>query len=172
MSDPSDLHGVYPTALRWNATDGFLARWIFDEAAGERMAKPIELGSSQARFAMDFATRERGYGQVRTGSYIMHLTPAGSPPPLWPGDDTFKPSVGMWLWNTSFGEVRIETNASLFVGVINSLWDNCRTFTEAAKGLQPVIEFADRRERVVKTLGKVFWYPSLLLSTGSSVRKF
>ena len=37
-----------------------------------------------ATFAMDMATRDRGYGLIRVGIYDMRLTPVGAPPPPWP----------------------------------------------------------------------------------------
>ena len=37
-----------------------------------------------ATFVIDLATRERGYGLIKSGVYDMKLTPVGSPPPPWP----------------------------------------------------------------------------------------
>ena len=61
MSDLSDLHGIFPTSLRWNAESGFLAVSAFNGETGERELQPIELGQA-ATFVLDLATRERGYG--------------------------------------------------------------------------------------------------------------
>ena len=94
MSDLSDLHGVFPTSLRWNAETGFLAISVFNPETGERELQEIELGKP-ATFAMDLATRERGYGLIKTGVYDMRLTPVGSPPPPWPGDEEYQ--AGDWL---------------------------------------------------------------------------
>ncbi len=113
MSDLSDLHGVYPTSLRWNAESGFLAISVFNAETGERELQEIELGQP-ATFALDLATRERGYGLIKTGVYDMKLTPVGSPPPPWPGDEEYKPALGCWVWNPTFGELRLETNAAIF----------------------------------------------------------
>jgi hypothetical protein len=68
MSDISDLHGVYPTSLRWNAEIGILAFSVFNAETGERELREIELGQP-ATFALDLATRERGYGLIKTGVY-------------------------------------------------------------------------------------------------------
>ena len=80
MSDLSDLHGVYPISIRWNAESGFLAVAVFNAESGERELQQIELGQA-ATFVLDLATRERGYGLIKTGTYEMKLTPVGSPPP-------------------------------------------------------------------------------------------
>jgi hypothetical protein len=159
MSDITDLHGVFPTPLRWNAEAGVLGYGVYDEATGERDVKEIELASPQAKFVMDLDTRERGYGLIRTGLYDMRLTPVGSAPPQWPGDDDFKPAVACWLWNPPLGELRLETNGAMFRTAVSAVWDRCRTFTEAAQGLQPVIHFADRQERLIRAIGKTFWAP-------------
>jgi hypothetical protein len=66
MSDLSGLRGVYPNALRWNAESGFLAVSAYNSESGERELQEIELGKP-ATFAMDLVTRERGYGQIKTG---------------------------------------------------------------------------------------------------------
>jgi hypothetical protein len=58
---------------------------------------------------MDYPCRERRYGRVRAGLYDMRLTPVGSSAPEWPGDDEFKPAIGIWLWSPFFGELRLET---------------------------------------------------------------
>jgi hypothetical protein len=89
----------------------------------------------------------------------MRLTPVGSPAPPWPGDDDYKPALGCWLWNPPLGELRLETNAAIFRTAVSAVWDQCRTFKEASEGLQPVIYFVDRREQLVKSIGKVFWAP-------------
>ena len=60
MSDLSDLHGIYPTSLRWNAETGFLAISVFNAEAGERELQQIGLGHP-ATFVLDLATRMRGY---------------------------------------------------------------------------------------------------------------
>ena len=86
---------------------------VFNPETGERELREIELGQP-ATFALDMATRERGYGLIKTGVYDMKLTPVGSPPPPWPGDEEYKPAIGCWLWNPTFGELRLETNAAIF----------------------------------------------------------
>ena len=80
MSDLSDLHGIYPTSLRWNAESGFLAVSVFNAETGESELQQIEFGQP-ATFVLDLATRERGYGLIKSGVYEMKLTPVGSPPP-------------------------------------------------------------------------------------------
>src|SRR6516164_7830220 len=96
-TDISDLHGVYPTSLRWNAELGVLGHTVYDEVTGERSITEIELGSPSAKFVMDLATRERGYALIRKGVYDMRLSPVGCPAPEWPGDDDFKAAIGCWL---------------------------------------------------------------------------
>jgi hypothetical protein len=119
MSDLSDLHGIYPTSLRWNAESGFLAISPFNAETGERELQEIELGQP-ATFVLDLATRERGYGLIKTGIYDMRLTPVGSPPPPWPEDEEYKPALGCWMWTPSLGEVRLETNAKIFREAVTS----------------------------------------------------
>ena len=159
MNDLTDLHGVYPTTLRWNAEHGVLGHSYWDDMAGERSIKEIELGTPTARFVMDLATRERGYGLIRKGVYDMRLTPVNSPPPPWPGEEDFKPAIGCWLWNPTLGEVRLETNGAILRGTTSAVWDRCRTFKEASDGLQPVIDFVDRREQSFEAIGRTFWAP-------------
>src|SRR6516225_4404401 len=155
MSDLSDLHGIYPTSLRWNAETGFLAISVFNAETGERELQEIELGKP-ATFALDLATRERGYGRIKTGVYEMKLTPVGSPPPPWPGDEEYKPAIGCWLWNPTFFELRLETNGAIFRQAVTALWDQARLEPQAAEGLQPVICFVDRVPVHVKQVNKTF----------------
>ena len=158
MSDLSGLHGVYPTSLRWNAEGGFLGISAFNPESGERELREIELGQP-ATFAMDLATRERGYGLIKVGLYDMRLTPVGSPPPPWPNDEEFKPALGCWLWCPAFGELRLETNGAIVRQAVTAVWDECRSKAEAAAGLQPVICFADSVPVPVKSVGKTFRGP-------------
>ena len=158
MSDISDLHGVYPTSLRWNAEIGILAFSVFNAETGERELQEIELGKP-ATFALDFATRERGYGLIKTGVYEMKLTPVGSPPPPWPGDEEYKPAIGCWLWNPTFGELRLETNGAIFRRAVTALWDQARFEPQAAEGLQPVVCFVNRVPVPVKAVNKTFSGP-------------
>jgi hypothetical protein len=158
MSDLSDLHGVYPTALRWNAESGFLAVSAFNAETGERELQQIELGQP-ATFVLDLATRERGYGLIKSSVYEMKLTPVSSPPPPWPGDEEYKPALGCWAWNPTFGELRLETNAAIFRQAVASVWDKARSEPQAAEGLQPVIRFTDRVSTFIKTVNKTFFAP-------------
>jgi hypothetical protein len=162
MSDLSDLHGIYPTSLRWNAESGFLAVSAFNGETGERELQPIEFGQA-ATFVVDLATRERGYALIRTGTYDMRLTPVGSPPPPWPGDPEFKPAIGMWAWNPTFGEVRIETNGSIFRQAIMNVWDKAR-FEPQAEGLQPVVSFVNRVSVPIKPINKSFYTPVIRIA--------
>jgi hypothetical protein len=158
MSDLAGLHGVYPTSLRWNAEAGFLGISVFNPGNGERELREIELGQT-ATFAMDLATRERGYGLIKVGIYDMRLTPVGSPPPPWPDDEEFKPALGCWLWNPVFGELRLETNGAIVRQAMMAVWDTCKGATEATAGLQPVICFADSAPIMVKSVSKRFFGP-------------
>jgi hypothetical protein len=158
MSDLSDLHGIFPTSLRWNAESGFLAISVFNPESGERELQEIELGKP-ATFAMDLATRERGYGLIKTGVYDMKLTPVGSPPPAWPGDEEYKPAVGCWCWSPTFGELRLETNAAIFRQAVTNVWDKAQFEPQAAEGLQPVVSFVNRVPVPVKAVNKTFSGP-------------
>jgi hypothetical protein len=158
MSDLSDLHGIYPTSLRWNAETGFLAISVFNAETGERELQEIELGKP-ATFALDLATRERGYGLIKTGLYEMKLTPVGSPPPPWPDDVEYKPAIGCWLWNPTFGELRLETNGAIFRQAVTAVWDRARFEPQAAEGLQPVVCFVNRVPVPVKAVNKTFSGP-------------
>jgi hypothetical protein len=158
MSDLSDLHGVFPPSLRWNAEASFLAISVFNSESGERELQEIELGKS-ATFALDLATGERGYGLIKTGVYDMRLTPVGAPPPPWPGDEEFKPAIGCWLWNPTLGEVRLETNAKIFREAVANVWNKARFEPQAAEGLQPVVCFVDRVAVPVKAVNKTFSGP-------------
>jgi hypothetical protein len=161
MTDLSDLHGIYPTSIRWNAEDGILGISTYNVETGERELQPIELGKP-AIFALDLATRERGYGQIKVGFYDMQLTPVGVPPPVWPGDE-YKPALGCWLWAPKFGELRLETNATLFRSAVEAVWRLAREKPQAAEGQQPVICFTDRVEAPNKTLKKTFFAPVIKL---------
>jgi hypothetical protein len=102
MSDLSDLHGIYPTSLRWNAESGFLAVSAFNGETGERELRQIELGQA-ATFVLDLATRERGYGLIKSGVYDMKLSPVGRPPPPWPENEDYKPALSCRMWNLRSG---------------------------------------------------------------------
>ena len=165
MSDLSDLHGIYPTSLRWNSESGFLAISALNAETGERELQQIELGQS-ATFVLDLATRERGYGLIKSSVYEMKLTPVSSPPPPWPGDEEYKPALGCWAWNPTFGELRLETNAAIFRQAVASVWDQCRVEPQAAEGLQPVVRFVDRVPVPVKAVNKTFIGPVIKVRLG------
>jgi hypothetical protein len=161
MTDLSDLHGIYPTSIRWNAENGILGISTYNVETGERELQPIELGKP-ATFDLDLATRERGYGQIKVGLYDMQLTPVGSPAPNWPGEE-YKPALGCWLWAPNFGELRLETNATLFRMAVDDVWRRARSEPQAAEGQQPVICFTDRVEVPIKALRKNFFAPVIKL---------
>jgi hypothetical protein len=158
MSDLDGLHGVYPAAFRWSAEEGFLGISAFNPQSGEREVRPIEFGQP-ATFAADLATRMRGYGLVRPGQYEMLLTPVGAPPPPWPGNDEFKPAIGMWLFSPTHGPVRLETCGTILRNAVVDIWDRCRREPSAVEGLQPVISFVDRVPVLIKALKKTFYAP-------------
>jgi hypothetical protein len=105
------------------------------------------------------ALDERGYGLIKVGLYDMRLTPVGSPPPPCPDDEEFKPALGCWLWNPSFGELRFETNGAIVRQAMMAVWDACKGAPEAATGLQPVICCADSAPRTIKSVNKTFRGP-------------
>jgi hypothetical protein len=158
MSDLSDLQGVYGPTLRWNSEAGELIVMTTNEMF-EREPRLLELGTQPARFVADMATRVRGYGKIEVGIYEMIMTPVGSPPPPAPSDPGFKPALGLFLWNPMFGEVRFETNAAILRQTVDGVWTRYRGFAEASQGLLPVIDFADRREVLVKKRGTTYRTP-------------
>jgi hypothetical protein len=158
MSDLSDLHGIFADSLRWNAETGTLGIGAFNPETGEREVREILLGNT-ATFVLDLATRERGYGLIKVGVYDMRLTPVGSPRPDWPGDEDYKPAIGCNLWNPTFGEVRLETNAAICRQAVVNIWDRAKFAPEAIRGLQPVVRFVDRVEILIKSVGKTFFGP-------------
>jgi hypothetical protein len=159
MTDIGDLHGVYPAALRWNAEDGLLSVSTFNPESGERELREIQFGEP-ATFALDLSTRERGYGLIRVGVYDMKLTPVGAAPPDWPGDDKeYKPAIGCWVFNPMFGEVRLETCATLYRQAVVGVWDAAKYEEEAIKGLQPIIRFVGSVDVPFRSLGKTFCGP-------------
>jgi hypothetical protein len=160
MSDISDLEGVYPSSLRFNAEEGFLGFSTYNYETGERELQLIEFGVD-ATFVLDLATRERGYGYVRIGIYDMRLTPVGSPPPPWSDDFDFKPAVGCWLWCPSLGELRLETNGAHFRQAISNIWDRARRAPEAATGAQPIIRFTGCVTAWNKKFNKNFFAPKV-----------
>jgi hypothetical protein len=163
MTDLSDLHGVYPNSLRWNAEKGALGVSAYNPETGERELQEIELGKP-ATFAMDLATRERGYGLIKAGVYDMRLSPVGSPPPDWPDDEEFKPALGCWVWNPALGELRLETNASLFRNAVTSVWDQAKFEPQAAQGMLPVVCVVDRVPVPIKAVGKTFQGPVIKIA--------
>jgi hypothetical protein len=163
MTDLSDLDGIFPNSVRWNAEDGFLAISAYNSETAERELREVPLGR-EATFALDLLTRERGYGQIRVGVYEMRLTPIGSPPPPKPDDPEFRPALGCWLWNPNIGEVRLETNATLFREAVANIWDKSRFEPQAAEGLQPVICFADRVSKLIRQVNKTFYAPVIKIA--------
>lgn len=160
MSDLSDLEGVYPSSLRFNAQDGILGYSAYNPETGERELKPIEFGIA-ATYALDLLTRMRGYGYIRVGAYDVRLTPVGDPPPPWPGDPDFKPAIGCWLWCPAYGELRLETCSSYFRTAISNIWDKAWRAPQAATGLQPVIRFTECLTILNKKVGKTFYVPKI-----------
>jgi hypothetical protein len=158
MSVLTDVGGGPVSYLLYNAETGELICRRFDEANGERVANVIELATPAAKFALDLATVMRGVGKVRSGSCDYKMAAVGAPPPAKPDDD-YKPAIGVALWNPIFGALRLETTASIFRGRVDALIDRSARFDEAARGLIPIILFADRREQFVRWVGKTFWAP-------------
>jgi hypothetical protein len=167
MSDLSDLQGVPPSSLRWNANaDAGELLVVITNEAFEREPQPIPLNTASATFVMDMATRERGYGLIAAGIYRMVLTPVGSPPPALPEPITqganvlpFKPTLGVFVWNPIFDELRLETNASYFRQAVATVWERYRTFKEASQGLQPIIRFTGKRDVPNQTYKQTFQAP-------------
>jgi hypothetical protein len=157
MSDLSDLEGIYPNSLRWNAEDGRLAISAYDAEVGERGLQEINLGPD-ATFVMDMRTRMRGYGLIKAGIFDMQLTPVGSPPPSNPGGE-YKPALGVSTWHPQYGELRLETSGTIFRDAVQGVWDKARFEPQAAEGKQPVVRFVDRVPRYIKKVNKSFFAP-------------
>ena len=160
MSDLSDLHGIFSNSLRWNAETGVLGTAVFNAETGERELQEIALGNA-ATFVMDLATRERGCGLIKVGTYDMRLTPVGSPAPPRPDDPEYKPALGCWVWNPTFGDLRLEVCSAIFRSAIDNVWSKARFASEAIHGLQPVVRFVDRVDVPIKSVGKTFQGPVL-----------
>ena len=157
MSDVSDLHGIFPTLAAVECR----RRVPCDRPSTRRPASAHYLKSnsvSRRRLSSTWRRRSRGYGLIKTGLFDMQLTPVGSPAPSWPGGE-YKPAVGMWAWHPTYGEVRIETNAAIFMQALVNVWDQCRTSSEAMAGKQPVVRFVDRVSVTKKAIGKSFFSP-------------
>jgi hypothetical protein len=163
MNDLSDLEGVNGPSARWDSTTGEFNIMMFGESF-EREPHPVELGSQSARWVPDMLRRERGFGKIAPEIYDMILTPVGAAPPSKPADPEYKPALGMDLFNPIFGLVRFETNAAILRQTITGFWDRYCGFPEAARGLLPVVDFADRREVTLKKWGTTYWTPVLLIS--------
>ena len=63
------------------------------------------------------------------------------------------------MWNPTFGELRLETNAAIFRNAVVNVWDQAKFAPEAIRGLQPVVRFVDRVEILIKAVGKTFFGP-------------
>jgi hypothetical protein len=159
MSDLSDLHGIFPNSLRWNAETGILTVSAYNPETGEREQKPIEFGQ-RAMFVLDAATRERGYGRIRVGEYSMLLSPVGADPPPWPGAGSeYKPAIGCWAWSPSTGEVRLETCSAMFRDAVANIFHEANSEPQAREGQQPVVSFVNRAPVVIKALRKTIYSP-------------
>jgi hypothetical protein len=159
-SDLDGLHGIIPTSLRWAAEAGVLGISTYDPAEGERGVEVIELNSPKSKIALDLSTRERGYGMIRKGVFKMVLTPVGTPPPNWPGEE-YDPAVGIWGWNPLLGEVRIEACSALFRKTIAGICDQAKVCKEAANGMVPVVQFTDRHRQ--EYAQGSYWAPIVVL---------
>jgi hypothetical protein len=151
-----DLVGARPTSIRWNSEEGTLAYSSFNEDEGAFSLQSIELGAD-ATFALDLATISRGYGLVRVGVFDMRLTPVGTAPPAFPGDD-YKRAIGVNMWNPQLGDCRIETNGTIFRDAIERVYEQAIAMPEAVAGAL-VIQFIDKRAVTFKSLGKSFLGP-------------
>jgi hypothetical protein len=123
---------IHP-ALKWNATTGVLSYSVFHSCKGKRVVTGIELGSQQAEWTLDLATRQHGCGKAGEGFYDLKLVPVACSMPDWP-DDSYKSAIGCWLYNPFFGEARMESFSTTLVKATVAVWDRCRTIEEAAEG--------------------------------------
>jgi hypothetical protein len=161
MSDLDDLgehSGDYPKSGRWNAETGVFAISSYNLETGMRELQPLDFGQA-CTFVIDLLTRQRGFSMYRPGVYDARLTPVGSPPPEWPGDLEFKPAIACWAWNPNFGEIWIETNASLFKNALKAVWEKALTDPRAAEGQQPVIRITGSADVYIKPVNKTFQAP-------------
>ncbi len=116
------------------------------------------------RSSSDMATRERGYGAIKSRFYDMKLSPVGSPPPPWPGDEEYKPRA--WLLGVESGirraALRLETKRRDVPANCGHQYMGRSAKSEpqaAAAEQQPVVRFAGRVSVPIKALKKSFYRP-------------
>jgi hypothetical protein len=63
------------------------------------------------------------------------------------------------LWNPTYGELRLETNAAILSRVITGIWDAAKFAPEAATGQQPVVSFVGTVPVFIKQVNKTFRAP-------------
>ena len=152
MSDFDDLqhHSLRLQGLKFNALDGILR-------LGEA---ELETGS---QWVADMLTRRRGYGRTGDGVFEFYLTPVGSEPPAPPHDPKeFKPALAMIVFSPQFGLAEMITNSTLLRQTISTLWEEYKSYREAADGLLPVIEFGEPREvEIGRNNKRIFWTPRI-----------
>jgi hypothetical protein len=164
MTDLAGMPGAYAPRIRWSAENGILGIGIYDAVLGDRTIESIELGSREAKFAIDLMTRQKGQGLIATGVYDFHWVSVDEPWPASPGDK-YKPSYGLWAWSPTFGEVRLESNSALYRDALVGIVDRALKCDEARAGKCPVIWFIDRCERTFKISGaKIYWAPIIDLA--------
>ena len=164
-----DNNGSYLPSIRWNSeeeTDQLV--YVETNEVFEQERSPIPLNSSASTFVMDVLRREHGRGRIATGTYKMQLVPVGQEVPPIPEDEAafakdYKPAIGVWVWNPPLGEVRIETNGTMFRNAVAGILDQTKNCKEAGDGLVPVAQFTDRHKQDFRQLGKSFWGPIIVL---------
>jgi hypothetical protein len=163
MNDLADLigvKGIRDPSLRWNAVTG--DGWRLETLNSETGERDFLL-QPEKNWIVDMLTRRRGVGKTGDGIFIMHLTPVGSPPPVVTDDD-LKPAVGMTAWAPDTGCVEITTCGAVLRTAIVALWEKYKGFTEASKGLVPVVKFGPAIEVPIgkKNNIRTFWAPTFL----------
>jgi hypothetical protein len=164
MTDLAGMPGAYAPRARWASENGILGIGVYNAILGDRTVEPIELGSPEAKFAIDLLTRQKGWGLIREGFYDFKMVSVDDPWPPSPGSD-FKPAYGLDGWSPRFGEVRFEANGALFRDALVGIVELALKCDEAHAGKCPVIWFTDRRERTFKVSGsKIYWAPIINLA--------
>jgi hypothetical protein len=164
MTDLAGMPGAYAPRIRWSAENGVLGIAVYDAVLGDRSIEPIELGSREAKIAVDLETRQKGNGLIATGVYDFRMVSVDEPWPASPGDN-YKPAYGLWGWSPAFGEVRLESNGALYRDALVGIVERALKCDEAHAGKCPIIWFTDRHERTFKiSRSKIYWAPIIDLA--------
>jgi hypothetical protein len=151
--DVLDHKSIRHPTFRLNAVTG--EQYISAVVGLTRLNTPIEPGFE---FIADMLTRKIGYGRTGEHLFEFNLEHVGSPPPLTPDDDEFKPAVS-WVWATPSGLIEHTTNGAIARGTVVAMWEDYKRAPEAAVGMMPVIRLGQPVE--VGASGRTFYAPKV-----------